>query len=100
MAQVKIVTDSTADLPPELVRELDITIIPLTVAFGKEVLRDGIDIDSQRFFKRLRTMKTIPRATATTVGARDPSSFDRSLATLRRFYRKEECGSRTTLVTL
>src|SRR5260221_98933 len=60
MAQVKIVTDSTADLPPELARELDITVIPLTVHFGKEVLRDGIDIDSQRFFKRLRTMKSIP----------------------------------------
>jgi len=60
MSQVKIVTDSTSDLPPELARELDIAVIPLTVHFGKEILRDGIDVDSQRFFKRLRTMKTIP----------------------------------------
>src|ERR1700730_8326487 len=60
MAQVKIVTDSTADLPLEVAREMDITVIPLTVHFGKETLRDGIDIDSQRFFKRLKGVKVAP----------------------------------------
>ncbi|MGD9118940.1 MAG: DegV family protein, partial [Dehalococcoidia bacterium] len=36
---VKIVTDSTADLPAQLVKELGITVVPLYVRFGEEVLR-------------------------------------------------------------
>jgi fatty acid-binding protein DegV len=34
---VKIVTDSIADLPPDIVNELDITVIPVNVCFGNEV---------------------------------------------------------------
>jgi DegV family protein with EDD domain len=71
MSQVKIVTDSTADLPPDVARDLDIAVIPLTVHFGKETLRDGIDIDSQRFFKRLRAVKVAP-----TTAAPPPRAFE------------------------
>jgi len=49
---VKIVTDSTADLPPELARELDITVVPLNVHFGEETFLDGIDLDADVFFQR------------------------------------------------
>ena len=31
---VKIVTDSSSDIPPEIARELDITVVPLSVRFG------------------------------------------------------------------
>ena len=41
---VKIVTDSVADLPPQVVEELAITVIPLHVCFGTEVYRDGVDL--------------------------------------------------------
>ena len=41
---VKIVTDSMADLPPRVVEELGITVIPINIHFGTEVYRDGIDI--------------------------------------------------------
>jgi len=50
---VKVVTDSTADLPPEVVQELDITVVPLQVIFGQESFRDGIDLTSDEFFRRL-----------------------------------------------
>ena len=41
---VKVVTDSVADLPPQVVDELGITVIPLNVRFGEKVFRDGIDL--------------------------------------------------------
>jgi len=50
---VRIVTDSTCDLPPELVRDLGITVVPVYVRFGQESYRDGIDISREQFYKRL-----------------------------------------------
>ena len=57
---VKIVTDSVADLPPEAVKELGITIVPLHVRFGEEVYRDGIDLTVDEFYSRLAHSKILP----------------------------------------
>lgn len=54
MPEIAIVTDSTADLPAETARELGITIVPLKVIFGQEVYRDGVEMDTATFYKRLR----------------------------------------------
>ena len=43
-AAAQIVTDSTADLPADLARAHGIAVVPLTVAFGKEVFRDRVDL--------------------------------------------------------
>ncbi|UCG10751.1 MAG: DegV family protein [Dehalococcoidia bacterium] len=51
--KVKIVTDSTADLPPQLASELGITVVPAYVRFGDEVYRDRIDISEDEFYQRL-----------------------------------------------
>jgi len=50
---VKIVTDSSADLPAQLVQELGITVVPLYVRFGEEVYRDRVDITEDEFYQRL-----------------------------------------------
>ena len=50
---VKIVTDSSADLPAELVQELGITVVPLYVRFGEEVYREQVDISLDEFYQRL-----------------------------------------------
>lgn len=65
---VRIVTDSTSDIPPDLAQELDITVVPLTVFFGEEAFRDGIDISHDEFFERLTTGNDLPRTTQPTVG--------------------------------
>ena len=57
---VKIITDSVADLPPEVARELAITVIPLNVRFGTEVYRDGIDITAEQFYEKLRYSGIMP----------------------------------------
>jgi DegV family protein with EDD domain len=50
---IKIVTDSTADLPPQLAKELDITVVPVYLRFGDEVYRDVVDISQDEFYRRL-----------------------------------------------
>jgi len=50
---IKIVTDSTADLPPALAEELGVTVVPLYVRFGDETYRDRIDITEDKFYQRL-----------------------------------------------
>ncbi len=57
---VKVVTDSTADIPQELARKLGITLVPLSVLVGDESFRDGIDITPNEFYKRLPNMEKIP----------------------------------------
>lgn len=57
---VKIVTDSVADIPPQIVQELGITVIPVLVRFGEETYRDGIDITNDQFYARLVASKVMP----------------------------------------
>ncbi|MBI4312184.1 MAG: DegV family protein [Chloroflexi bacterium] len=57
---VRVVTDSTADLPPDLVRELGITVVPLSVRFGQESFLDGVELSSDAFFQRLAAAKELP----------------------------------------
>lgn len=60
LVTVKVVTDSTADIPPDLARQLDITVVPLNVQFGQETYRDGIDITHEEFYARLASVKVPP----------------------------------------
>jgi len=63
---VKIVTDSTADLTPELIKEMGITVVPLYVCFGKNVYRDREDIGEEVFYERLLQDSTHPTTTQPT----------------------------------
>ncbi len=67
MARVKIVTDSTADLPPEVIERLGITVLPLTIRLGQQTLRDGIDVTPNDFVTRLASSPTPPVALAPTL---------------------------------
>ncbi len=54
MSKIRIVTDSTADLPADLVARYDITVVPLKIIFSnEEVYRDTVDITLDRFYERL-----------------------------------------------
>jgi DegV family protein with EDD domain len=58
---VRIVTDSTADIPSEQAKASGITIVPLTVFFGDEAYLDGIELDSVSFYSKLQASKDLPR---------------------------------------
>ena len=65
---VKVVTDSLGDLPAEVVRELGITVIPLCVQFGTEVYRDGVDLTTEQFYRKLMQSKNLPTTTVPSLG--------------------------------
>ncbi|HHY36751.1 MAG TPA: DegV family protein [Firmicutes bacterium] len=57
---IRIVCDSTADLPGHLVEEYGIHIVPLKVHFGEEEYRDGVDITAGEFYQKLQTSPVLP----------------------------------------
>ena len=57
---LRIVTDSTCDLPESLTKALDITVVPLKVLFGEEVYRDGVDLSKSDFYKKMAEHKQLP----------------------------------------
>ena len=50
---IKIVTDSTCDLPEEIVAQHGITVVPLYINFGSESYLDGVDLSREAFYARL-----------------------------------------------
>jgi len=50
---VKLVTDSTADIPTQIISELGITVIPAILHFGDETYRDCIDLTTEQFYEKL-----------------------------------------------
>jgi DegV family protein with EDD domain len=56
----KVVTDSTADLPSELIDELDIAVVPEYVRFGAQSYRDRVDISEDEFYERLLNDPILP----------------------------------------
>ena len=61
---VKIVTDSTCDLPPDLARQLDIIVLPMTINMEGRSYYDGVDITRTEYYQRLPALKTLPTTAA------------------------------------
>jgi len=66
---LKIVTDSTCDLPKSLIAELGVTVLPCNLHIGDKTLLDGIDITSEEFYKRLAQGGPAPSTSQPSVGA-------------------------------
>lgn len=69
MASVGIVTDSTADLEPEVQQRLGLAMVPLIVNWDGQTFRDKIDLSAAEFYRRLRTSKTLPKTGAPSLAA-------------------------------
>lgn len=65
---VRVVTDSTADLPQDVVDELGITVVPLHIHFGEETYEDGVTITKDEFYHRLTTGPILPKTSAPAAG--------------------------------
>ncbi|ACZ39336.1 DegV family protein [Sphaerobacter thermophilus] len=68
MPRVAVVTDSTADLPREMIEAYDIHVVPLTVHIDGEVFEDGVSITPAEFMRRLTTTTTFPTTSQPSVG--------------------------------
>ncbi len=60
MSKIAIVTDSTSYIPAEYLEKYNITVLPLLLVWGEEILEDGVDILPNMFYQRLATSKTMP----------------------------------------
>lgn len=67
--KIGIVTDSTSDLPPELVSKYDIEIIPLHVSMDNQNYRDGIDLTPTQFYQKLKGSGSVPMTSQPSPGA-------------------------------
>jgi DegV family protein with EDD domain len=74
--QVHVLTDSTADLDPSEARRLGIQVAAVSIQFGTELYRDGIDLSPEAFHRRLGETRELPRS--------HPVSRGELLETLRR----------------
>jgi len=66
---VRVVTDSTCDLPHQLAQELGITIVPAYVHFGTLSYRDGVDLSAEEFYSRLMRSSEFPTTSTPSPGA-------------------------------
>jgi DegV family protein with EDD domain len=66
---IRVVTDSSCDLPQSLVDALRIEIVPLTIRFGDEELVDRDELDTDEFWHRLEHVKALPETAAPSAGA-------------------------------
>ena len=68
MPRIAVVTDSTAYLPPELVAQYGIHVIPLQLIWGDETLLDGVTTDPPTFYERLIRSADIPTTSQPSAG--------------------------------
>jgi DegV family protein with EDD domain len=66
---IRVVTDSACDLPANMVAELGIDIVPLTIRFGNEELVDGRDLSPKEFWARVTSSPVLPETAAPSPGA-------------------------------
>lgn len=60
MEKIKIITDSTLDLPLDLIKEKDIEVLPLLINFGEESYLDGVEINTREMLDRIAKENILP----------------------------------------
>lgn len=68
MTDVAVVTDSTATIPAELIRQYSIHVAPQVLIWGEQTFKDGIDIHPAEFYSRLQNAKVMPSTSQATPG--------------------------------
>jgi len=67
MKKVALLTDSSAYIPQELIEDLNISVVPLTLHWDDKSYYDGVDIQAEEFYTRLAKSSTIPITSQPTV---------------------------------
>jgi DegV family protein with EDD domain len=77
MEKIAVVTDSTAYIPPELIKQYGMQVAPLAVIWDGKTLHDDVDITPAEFYARLKVSKSMPTTSQTT-----PEEFTRIFSPL------------------
>ena len=65
---IKVVTDSTSDLPDDLADSLGVSIVPVNIIFGQEQFKDRVEITPAQFYERLVDSPVHPTTSAPSIG--------------------------------
>ena len=65
---IRVVTDSSCDLPQSMIDEFKISVVPLSIRFGDEEFIDRVDINNNQFWERCRNSSQLPETAAPSVG--------------------------------
>ena len=65
---VRVVTDSSSDMPRDVAAQYGISVIPQKIIFGTEELRGGVDISGDEFYRRVSTSPTLPTTSQASAG--------------------------------
>ena len=65
---IRVVTDSTSDLPRDVADEFGIAVISQKVIFGEEELRENIDISGDEFYRRVSSSPNLPTTSQASAG--------------------------------
>lgn len=68
MAKIKLMTDSTSDLPKEYIQKYNIAVLPLTIIDGEKEYLDGVDLDAKDFYTLLETSEKLPSTSRVSQG--------------------------------
>jgi len=69
MTSIHVVTDSSCDLPDDVVNKLGITIVPLSIRFGDEEFVDREELSTEEFWIKCQASETLPETAAPSPGA-------------------------------
>lgn len=69
MSKIKIVTDSTMDMPEETVEKLGIEVVPLAITINGETYLDRVELDPVDFIKNMSDSKELPKSSQPSAGA-------------------------------
>ena len=61
MGKVRVVTDSASDMPVELLKEIGVSMVPLTVHFGDDQFQDALEMTAEEFYGTLESSPHHPR---------------------------------------
>ena len=67
MSKIAIVTDSTAYIPQDLVKQYNLTVAPQVLIWGEETYQDGVDIQPDEFYERLKTTRVMPTSSQVSI---------------------------------
>jgi len=85
---IKIITDSTCDIPDSLVEQYGITIVPHIVIWGEEQYRDRVDLQPDEFYRRLA------------VDSQRPTSSQAGIPDFQQAYEKAASQGATEIIVL
>jgi DegV family protein with EDD domain len=64
---IRIVTDSTCDLPDEIIKQYEIVVVPVYVNLGEKSYQDGVDLNRQEFYSTLESSRIIPTTSSPSI---------------------------------